>query len=104
MVPHLRTGDTVTLAARGSRCRFGDVVAFVSADGSIVVHRFVAERGRVALLLGDNKRRFDPRIASDQIIGRAEGQRKIVWHAGHVLVVSARVARNRVRALIGRLV
>ncbi len=102
MLPRLRTGDTVRISMTDAPLRFGDVAAFVSEDGTIVVHRYVASRRGVALFVGDNRKHFDPRVPVDWIIGRTEEPRRIVGHAAHVAVVLTRVARTRLRILTGR--
>ena len=102
MLPTLRTGDTVTIAIGDHACRFGDVGVFVSRDGSVVVHRFVAQRHRKALFLGDNRQNFDSRIPTELIIGRTTERPRRMFHLVHVLGVLSRAAWRRLRALASR--
>ncbi len=75
MVPSIRPGDLVVVvkAAPGD-VKPGDIVAYLSEDGSIVVHRLVKteKRGNILLMVtrGDANRASDPPWDSDRLLGR----------------------------------
>ena len=88
MVPLLADGQTVEIAG-ARRYRPGDVIAFASADGGLVVHRVIGYRPRRGRLLlqtrADASGRLDPPVEPARVLGRVRGPRVAV--------------RDRVRAL-----
>ncbi len=102
MLPNIRAGESVTITAGTSPCRFGDVAAFVAADGSIVIHRYVGRRGSGSVFLGDNEPRFAPPVPAGRLIGQADVPRRVLSHAVHVLFAACRGAAGRIRRRVGR--
>ncbi len=70
MLPTLRTGDLVVVR-RARNYAVGDVVAFPSTSGPLVIHRILGREGEEFTFQGDNNNFVDPWTAtSEQITGR----------------------------------
>ncbi len=65
----IRAGSRLRLAA-GSTPRFGELWAFVSDEGDVVVHRCLGRRGGRLLFQGDAAPVPDPLVAPDRLVGR----------------------------------
>lgn len=75
MSPMLRDGDVVEIRhVDPRRLRVGDLLLFKTADGQLVLHRYLGKQihqGRIWLTTkGDATRQFDQPIAPDQVLGR----------------------------------
>ena len=71
MFPLLRHRDIISISPIIDPIRIGDIMAFVSDENKIVVHRFLIKRGKKYILKGDfmEKSRIET-VEKNRILGR----------------------------------
>jgi hypothetical protein len=85
MQPFIPDGWEVQLVS-ASRPRRGEVWAFCSAQGDIIVHRYRRFEGGAHVFRGDVKQDVDAPVSDDQLIGRVT----MLRGAGAIRTITAR--------------
>ena len=75
MAPHLIPPAEAWVVADAPTPRIGEIWAFVTDDGDLLVHRFLRPDRGTLVFAGDANRQADPPLRADRLVGRVAAVR-----------------------------